>query len=61
MCSLKFIEIWLISENISCIFEIRDLKDNTMAEKCIYIPNDNKQNYPFCRLQLANETFGHSA
>ena len=30
-----------------------------MADKLMYIPNDNKQNYPFCRLQLVVETFGH--
>ena len=23
-------------------------------------PNDDTQNYPFCRLQLVVETFGHS-
>ena len=29
-----------------------------MADKLFYIPND-KQNYPFCRLQLLVETFEH--
>ena len=26
----------------------------------MYIPNDDSQNYHFCRLQLVVETFGHS-
>ncbi len=30
-----------------------------MADKLIYILNDNKQNYSFCRLQLEVERFGH--
>ena len=31
-----------------------------MVDKLIYIPNDDPKNYPFCRLQLVVETFGHS-
>ena len=31
-----------------------------MAYKLVYIPDDNKQNYPFYRLQLVVETFRHS-
>ena len=31
-----------------------------MADKLIFIPNDDKHKYPFCRLQLAVEIFGHS-
>ena len=27
-----------------------------MADKVMYIPNDDTQNYPFCRLQLVVET-----
>ena len=38
----------------------RDLREKTMADKLIYIPNNDAQNYPFCRLQLVVETFGHS-
>ena len=30
-----------------------------MADKLMYIPNDNTENYLFCRLQSAVETFGH--
>ena len=30
-----------------------------MADKLMYIPNDDTQNYPFCNLQLVVETFGH--
>ena len=31
-----------------------------MADKLLYIPNVDSQNYPFYRLQLVAETFGHS-
>ena len=34
--------------------------DKTMANKLMYTPNDDTQNYPFSRLQLEVETFGHS-
>ena len=30
-----------------------------MADKLMYIPIDNKQNNPFCRLKLFVETFRH--
>ncbi len=29
-----------------------------MADKLMYIPNDDTQNHPFSRLQLVVETFG---
>ena len=32
----------------------------TIADKLIYIPNDDTQNYPFCRLKFVVETFEHS-
>ena len=31
-----------------------------MANKLIYIPNDGRQNYPFCRLKLGIEKIKHS-
>ena len=31
-----------------------------MADKWMYIPNDDTQNYPLCRIQLVGETFKHS-
>ena len=31
-----------------------------MVYKSMYIPYDDTQNYPFCRLQLVVETVGHS-
>ena len=31
----------------------------TMANKLTCIPLDNTQNYPFCKLHLVVETFGH--
>ena len=34
--------------------------DKTMADKLMYIPNDDTRNFPFCRLKLVVETFGHS-
>ena len=36
------------------------LRDKTKANKLMIIPNDDTQNYPFYRLQLVFETFGHS-
>ena len=30
-----------------------------MADKVMYIQNDDTQNYPFCRLQLVADTFVH--
>ena len=33
--------------------------DKTMADKLMYIPNNDTQNYFFSRLQLVVETFGH--
>ena len=29
--------------------------DKTMVDTLMYIPNDDTQNYPYCRLQLAVE------
>ena len=34
----------------------RIYRNKTMADKLIYIRNDDKQNYIFCRLQLVVET-----
>ena len=31
-----------------------------MVDKFMYIPTDDTQNYPFCRSNLAVETFEHS-
>ena len=31
-----------------------------MADKLIYIPNNDTQNYPFCRSKIVVETFEHS-
>ena len=36
------------------------IRDKTMADKLMYILNDDTQNYPFYRLQLMLETFGHT-
>ena len=33
-----------------------DLQDKIMTDKFMYIPNNDKQNYPFCRLKLVVET-----
>ena len=32
-------------------------RDKTMAYKLMYIPNDNIQNYPLCKIELVVETF----
>ena len=34
--------------------------DKTMADKLMYIPNDNTQNYHFCRIKLMVAKFDHS-
>ena len=34
-------------------------RDKTMADKSMYIPNDDTQNYLFWRLQLMVEKFEH--
>ena len=34
-------------------------REKTITDKLMYIPNDDTQNYPFCKLQLVVETFGH--
>ena len=31
-----------------------------MSDKLMYIPNNDTQNYPFCRLKFVVETFEHS-
>ena len=35
-------------------------RDKEMADKLIYIFNNDTKNYPFRRLKLVIETFGHS-
>ena len=35
------------------------LRDKTMDNKSMYIPDDVTQNYAFCRLKLLVEKFGH--
>ena len=34
-------------------------RDKTIADKLMYIPNNDTQNYLFFRLQLVVEKFGH--
>ena len=36
------------------------IKDKTMADILMYIPNNDTQNYPFYKLQLVIKTFGIS-
>ena len=36
------------------------LRDKIMPDKLMYILNDDSKNYPFYRLQLVIEMFGHS-
>ena len=40
----------------------RDLfyRDKTIADKLMYIPNDDTLNYPFYRLKLVVDTFEHT-
>ena len=51
----------MLLKNSTCLIERQGMcYDYTMANKLMYISNVNTQNYPFCRLQLVVETFGHS-
>ena len=34
-------------------------RDKTMADKLMYIPNDDTQYYHFCILKIVVEMFGH--
>ena len=36
------------------------LRGKTIADKLIYNPNNDTQNYSFCKLKLVVETFEHS-
>ena len=36
--------------------KLRNQRDKTIADKLMYIPNGDTQNYPFCRLQLTNQS-----
>ena len=39
-------------------YKIRGIyRDKTMGNKLVWIPNDDKQNHPFYRLQLVAQTF----
>ena len=44
----------------TCIVHAGILREKTIADRFLYILHDDTQNYPFCRLQLVVETFGHS-
>ena len=34
--------------------------DKTIADKLMYVPNDDTQNYSFCRLQLVDTQLNES-
>ena len=34
-------------------------RDKAMSDKLMYIPNDDTQKYPYYRLYVVVETFGH--
>ena len=44
-----------VMRSVSGIYGVK-----TMSEKLLYIPYDDTQNYPLCRLQLVVGTFEHS-
>ena len=48
----------LVYLELSNLYYIRILRDKTMDDKLIYIPIDDKQNYPFCRLTLLDVKVG---
>ena len=39
----------------------RDTRDKTMDHKFMYISNNDKQNFPFCRLKLLVKKLGYSS
>ena len=42
-------------------FLVNSVASKTMADKLMYMPNDDTQNHSFCRLKAVGvETFGHS-
>ena len=45
---------------ISKDYLTRNQRVKTMADTLMYIPKDDTQNYPFCRLKLMVETYEHS-
>ena len=51
--------VWNCMNSFEDTKKTRDQRDKTMADKLMYILNDDKQNYPFWRLQLVVETFEH--
>ena len=48
----------IVNIDISEYSEIQT--DKTMAYELIYIPNGDTQNYTYCKIKVAVETFGHS-
>ena len=42
------------------IFNFLGLHEKTMADKLVYLHNDDRQNFYFYRLQLVVKTLGHS-
>ena len=49
----KIIKVWIAF--MSGIY-----RDKTIADKFKCIPNDDKQNFPFCSVKLVVKTFEHS-
>ena len=39
---------------------ITQINRDTMTDKLLNIPNDDAQNYLFCKIKLLVKTFGHS-
>ena len=48
---------FLNEENLYFNAQPEILEDKTMNDKSMYIPNDYKQNYPFCIFNLIVQTF----
>ena len=55
-------QTFLSETKINCfplVLPSRINRDKTMADKLMYINNVDTQNYPFYRLKLVVQTFGH--
>ena len=51
----------ITQKHIQIAFKLLDNSlDKTMADKLMFIPNNDTQNYPFCSAKLVVETFEHS-
>ena len=49
---LHMLSLLIWKSSTKCVSYSGILRDKTMDDKLIYIPNDDKQEYPICKLKL---------